>query len=185
FAGLKQEAALYTKEHEGVTVHRFRPGGRVMQAFNGLGRWKCWWTRQRLENSWGMYHALKSVMRGVRFDVLEMPECGAEGFLINSLIRVPTIVRFHSPSRLIMQFYDVPQADINMCSWIEQRAIMRATALTSCSRFLAGEVRDKMGVGSNISVIPNGIDLDLFDQERCVEVADKYRVPKDKPTIFF
>src|SRR5579872_333903 len=47
-AGLKQEAPLYTREHEGVLVHRYRPGGRVMGAFNSLGRWKWWWTRQRL-----------------------------------------------------------------------------------------------------------------------------------------
>lgn len=184
-AGLKQVSPLCTREEESITVHRYRPGGNAMQAFHALGRWKCWWTRQRLENGWSMYHALQALQQRYRFDVLEMPECGAEGLLINSRLNIPTIVRFHSPSRLIMPFYDVPRADVTMCSWLEQRAIRRATALTSCSGFLAGEVRDKMGVRNPINVIPNGIDLALFDEEHLVDVAAKYGLPKGKTTIFF
>ena len=184
-AGLKQKSPLCTREEETITVHRYRPGGTAMQAFHALGRWKCWWTRQRLENGWSMYRAFQALQRRYRFDVIEMPECGAEGLLINSLVDVPTIVRFHSPSRLIMPFYDVPRADVGMCSWLEQRAIGRATALTSCSTFLAGEVREKMGVRNPVRVIPNGIDLALFDEEDLVDVAAKYGLPKGKVTIFF
>jgi len=184
-AGLNRQGPLSTLERDGLSVHRYRPGGRTMQAFAGLGRWKCWWTRQRLENGWSMYKALKELRRRHRFDVLEMPECGAEGLLINSLIDIPTVVRFHSPSRLIMPFYDVPNGDVRMCSWLEQRAILNATALTSCSSFLAGEVRRKMSVRAPVSVIPNGIDLQLFDREREVDIAAKYGLPKNKPIIFF
>ncbi len=184
-AGLKEESPLRTQQHDGVSVHRYRPGGRAMKAFDQLGRWKCWWTRQRLENGWSMYHALKALMRTHQLDVLEMPECGAEGYLINPLLRIPTVVRFHSPSRLIMPYYDVQKADIAMCSFIEQRAINRATALTSCSRFLRDEVRSKMGVRARVDTIANGIDLALFDQAPHVDVTEKYGLPKDKITIFF
>jgi starch synthase len=38
-----------------------------------------------------------------------------------------------------------------------------ATALTSCSAFLAGEVAGRMGVTRPIHVVPNGIDLPWFD----------------------
>ena len=184
-AGLKEKSPLCTREEETITVHRYRPGGKAMEVFHGLGRWKCWWTRQRLENGWSMYRAIKALQQRYRFDVLEMPECGAEGLLINSRLQVPSIVRFHSPSRLIMPFYEVPRADVSMCSWLEQRAIRRATALTSCSSYLAGEVRDKMGVRNPISVIPNGIDLGLFDSEALIDVASKYGLPKGKVTVFF
>ena len=184
-AGLKEQSPLQTREHDGVFVHRYRPGGRVMKAFDQLGRWKCWWTRQRLENGWSMYHALKALMRQHKFDVLEMPECGAEGYLINRLLRIPTVVRFHSPSRLIMPYYDVQKTDIAMCAFIEQRAIRSATALTSCSRFLRDEVRSKMGVRAPVTVIPNGIDLRLFDEAPNVDVTAKYGLPRDKVTIFF
>jgi glycogen(starch) synthase len=184
-AGLKEEATFYTREHDGVFVHRYRPVGRVMQAFHGLGHWRCWWTRQRLENAWGMYRALQLLNRTHRFDILEMPECGAEGALINALSGMATVVRFHSPSQLIMPFYDVPAADIRMCSWIERRAILNATALTSCSSFLSKEVHTRMGIRKPIGVLPNGIDLALFDQEATVDVRSKYGLPSDKPIIFF
>lgn len=184
-AGFKEEGPLTTLERNEIFVHRYRPGGRAMQLFGGLGRWKCWWSRQRLENGWGMYLALKALQERYRFDVLEMPECGAEGLLINSRIDIPTIVRFHSPSRLIMPFYDVPKKDVFLCSWLEHKAIRTATALSSCSSFLAGEVQSKMGVTTPISVIPNGIDLDLFDRQERLDVAAKYGLPTDKPIIFF
>jgi glycogen(starch) synthase len=184
-AGLKEASSLYTREHDGVRVHRYRPEGLAMRAFDTLGRWKCYWTRQRLENGWSMYGGLKALMREHKFDVLEMPECGAEGFLINPFLDTPTVVRFHSPSRLIMPFYDVPKADISMCSWVEQRAIGNATTLTSCSAFLSGEVRAKMGIRAPIEVIPNGIDLALFDEETVIDVHKKYNLPKGKTTIFF
>jgi glycosyltransferase involved in cell wall biosynthesis len=184
-AGLKEASELYTTQHDGVFVHRYRPNGPVMTAFNGLGKWKWWWTRQRLENGWAMYHALESLREKYRFDVLEMPECGAEGYLINGLLRIPTVVRFHSPSRLIMPFYDVQPGDVRWCSFVEQQAIRTATALTSCSSFLAGEVREKMGVQSHVEVIPNGIDLSLFDQEGRGDITEKYNWPKDRVTIFF
>ena len=184
-AGLQDRAPLYTREHDGVFVHRYRPGGRMMQVFQGLGRFRCYWTRQRLENAWAMRHGLKMLMRRHQFDVLEMPECGAEGLLINSFVDIPTVVRLHSPSRLIMPFYEVPGADLTMCSWLEQRAIMGATVLTSCSNFLSEQVRTNMGVRSAIHVIPNGLDLDLFDSETPADARTKYGWPKDKLTIFF
>jgi glycogen synthase len=184
-AGLSKQSPLCSLERNGLTVHRYRPGGRVMQIFGGLGRWKCWWTRQRLENGWSMYKALQVLRSRYRFDLLEMPECGAEGLLINSMVDIPTVVRFHSPSRLIMPFYDVPQADVHMCAWLEQRAIRRATALSSCSGFLANEVSRKMGISDPIQVIPNGIDLHLFDEQRRVDVVGKYKLPTNKIKIFF
>ena len=184
-AGAKEPTPLYTRTHDGVFVHRYQAGGAMMRIFKGAGRWRCYWTRQRLENAWSMYHALKTLRRTHRFDVLEMPECGAEGCLINSLVDIPTVVRFHSPSRLIMPFYDVPRADHVLCSQLEQHAIRRATAFTSCSAFLAGEIRTRMGIRRPVQVIPNGIDLALFDQEPMLDVAGKYGIPKGKITILF
>jgi len=84
-----------------------------------------------------------------------------------------------------MPFYDVPKADIAMCSWVEQGAIGSASTLTSCSAFLSGEVRAKMGVRAPIEVIPNGIDLALFDEEEILDVYQKYDLPRNKTTIFF
>lgn len=184
-AGSTRETPLTTREHDGVFVHRFRTGGAWMGLFRFLGRRGCHWTQQRLENAWCMYLGLKLLMREHTFDVLEMPECGAEGALINAFVQIPTVVRFHSPSRLIMPFYDVPRLDILLCSWIEQRAITRASALTSCSAFLAREVREHLSVDAPVTIIPNGIDLPLFDREPAADITALYGLPAGSVTILF
>jgi glycosyltransferase involved in cell wall biosynthesis len=184
-AGLNEKSPLCTTERGGLTVHRHRPGGRIMELLSLPGRFKCWWSQQRLQNAWAMHRALAILQRRLRFDLLEMPECGAEGLLINGVANFPTVVRFHSPARLIMPFYDVPKLDHDLCSWLEQRAIDRATALTSCSAFLAREAARRLGVDAPIKVIPNGIDLDLFDNDPSTDACSRFGLPREKIKVFF
>ena len=184
-AGSPQPCALTTTEHDGVFVHRFRADDLITRAAEIFAWRRCYWTRQRLQNAWCMYLGLKRLMKQHTFDVIEMPECGAEGSLITLLIRTPTVVRFHSPSRLIMEFYDVPKLDVAVCSWIEDIAIRNATSLTSCSAFLADEVHKKMGVARQITVMGNGIDLPLFDQEPIADLHERYGVRRGQVTILF
>jgi glycosyltransferase involved in cell wall biosynthesis len=129
-----------------------------MRTIYGLGAFKLWWSRQRLANAISMRRGLTELNRRYRFDVIEMPECGAEGALIASQVDSPTVVRLHSPSHLIMPYYDVNKADIRLCRAIERRALDRATALTACSGFVARQAADQMGLDRPITVIPNGID---------------------------
>ncbi|MEO8368874.1 MAG: glycosyltransferase family 4 protein [Candidatus Solibacter sp.] len=42
-----------------------------------------------------------------------------------------------------------------------------------------------MAVNLPVRVIPNGIDLDLFDRQERLDVTSKYGLPSDKPIIFF
>lgn len=185
-AGARDATALRSTLDDGVHVHRYWASGWLMRAFDKLGGMKLWWTRQRLQNAWSMYHGLKALHRIHRFDVVEMPECGAEGALVTRLLRIPSVVRLHSPSQLIMGAYDVRPADITWCSRIEWQGLAGATALTSCSQFLADEVRDRMAVRRPISVITNGLDLAWFDAttER-VDVHAKYGLPRRALTIVF
>jgi glycosyltransferase involved in cell wall biosynthesis len=185
-AGAKAPTALRTEVHDGVQVHRYWADGRVMQACERLGGFKLWWTRQRLQNAWSMYHGIRALHRTHRFDVLEMPECGAEGALVTRLLGVPTVVKLHSPSRLIMGAYDVRPLDITLCSAIEQRGINGATAVTSCSQFLADEVAGKLGVRRAIPVVTNGLDIPWFDATtEHVDVHAKYELPRRPLTIVF
>jgi len=150
-----------------------------------FGTFQYWWTRQRLENAWCMFWGVRKLLKHYRFDVLEMPECGAEGVLLNWLTDVPTVVRFHGPSELIMPFYDVPAGDIACCSFLERIGIETATCLTSCSAFLARDVRECLGVRRHIPVIANGIDLALFDNEPAADIERLYDLPPGKVTILF
>jgi glycosyltransferase involved in cell wall biosynthesis len=161
-------------------------GGRLMRAFEALGKFQMWWTRQRLQNAWSMYHGVRRLHREHHFDVLEMPECGAEGALLTRLMRVPTVVKLHSPARLIMPTYDVRPSDITWCSAIEQRGLTGATAITSCSRFLAEEVRTKLGVRTPITVVSNGLDVEWFDSQSSeVDVFAKYALPRRDLLVVF
>jgi glycosyltransferase involved in cell wall biosynthesis len=185
-AGSRTATSLRSSEHDGVHVHRFWADDRLMRLAARLGGLKLWWTRQRIQNAWSMYQGVKILQRQHRFDVLEMPECGAEGTAITQLLRVPTVVRLHSPSRLIMPSYDVTKADTVCCAAVEQRALRRSSSITSCSAFLASEVREKLGIRRPIEVITNGLDLSWFDSS--AEIADvytKYKLPRRQLLIVF
>lgn len=184
-AGSSQPCALSTAQHDGVHVHRFRSDDLVTRAAELFAWRRCYWTRQRIQNAWCMFRGLKQLMKQHTFDVIEMPECGAEGSLITLLLDTPTVLRFHSPSRLIMEFYDVPKLDVAVCSWMEDIAIRNATSLTSCSAFLADAVHTKMGVSRQITVMGNGIDLPLFDREPVADLTERYGVPPGQVTILF
>ena len=184
-AGSKEHIELQTSQQDGVFVHRYRPRGvwmTIAGLFGGLG---CYWTKQRLENAWCMCRGLKLLMKQHRFDVIEMPECGAEGALINWLVDTPRVVRFHGPARLIMPYYHAAWLDLLICPWIENLAIRKATVLSSPSRFLANEVRVRMGVEQHVAFIPNGIDLALFDPEPMAQINRLYGLPEGKLTILF
>ena len=184
-AGATDPTKLRTHEHDGVRVHRFRADGFAMNSFQRLGKLRLWWTKNRLENAVSMYSGLKSLISGHKYDIIEMPECGAEGLLINNLMRVPTLVKLHSPSRLIMPYYDLRRADITFCSFAEQLGLRSARAYSSCSLFLAGEAQRELGLRKPIQVIPNGIDLELFDGEEQVNIRRKFDLPGNRPVIFF
>ena len=184
-AGSKSPTPLRTEEHDGVTVYRFRSDGRLMAGLQNLDKLRWWWTKNRLENALSMYRGLKELERKHDYDVVEMPECGAEGLLINNLRQGHTVVKFHSPAQLIMGYYDVEPMDITLCSLVEKLGFHRASSFSSCSQFLATELSHKLRVRRPIRVIPNGIDLGLFDAAGEMDVRKQFGIPLDRPMIFF
>ncbi len=184
-AGATKPTQLRTQEHDGVKVYRFRDGGFLMRCFQAFYKLGLGWTKNRLENALCMYQGFKALMHEHHYDIVEMPECGAEGFLINNLMPATTLVRFHSPSRLIMPYYNTSRADISFCSFVEQLGIRGAGAYSAGSRFLAEEVRNKLGIRRPIQVIPNGIDLDLFDSAGQTDFRRRFNLHSNQVIIFF
>jgi glycogen(starch) synthase len=184
-AGATNPTQLRTEEHDGVTVYRFRSDGRFMKGLQKLDKLGWWWTKNRLENALSMYRGLKELERKHDYDIVEMPECGAEGLLINNLRQGRTVVKFHSPAQLIMGYYNVKPKDITFCSLVEKLGFRRASQLSSCSQFLAKELAHKVRLRRPIRVIPNGIDLALFDTAEEVDVRGQFGIPRDRPMIFF
>ena len=169
---------------DGVHVWRTELNGESSDLYRRMGDKQLWWSRQRVRNALDMWAAFRRLGRERPFDVVEMPESGGEGFLVNRLTNIPTVLRFHSPARLIMPFYDVLEEDIRWCSWLEESAVSGATTLTSSSGFLASQL-ERIGVHREAAVIHNGIDLDWFDADDETDVLDRYDIPRDKPMVLF
>lgn len=181
------EDGIHHHEHDGVQVTRIKHEGWTHRLLGGARDARCWWFANRLQTAFSAYTALHKVLDKEHIDIVEMPECGGDGILVTTQMQIPTAIKFHSPARLIMNIYDTPKMDRELTAFAEQIAINQATVHTSCSRFLADEVREKMGVGAPIHIIPNGIDVQLFDSEAGIDVVKKFKLPKDPKaiTIFF
>lgn len=184
FAGSTRNGVFHA-EHDGVKITRIKRAGWFDEMLEGARKKRAWWFQNRLTTSRDAYEALMKEHGRKPFDFVEAPECGGDALVSATMSKIPTAVRFHSPARLIMNIYNVPKIDRVLTAFAEQLAINQAQVLTSCSRFLADEVTAKMGERDPIHVIPNGIDVPLFDRDEGIDVHARFGLPKDKKLIFF
>ncbi|MCB9876767.1 MAG: glycosyltransferase family 4 protein [Planctomycetes bacterium] len=184
FAGAT-ENGLGTVERDGLKITRIKREGWFHGALEGLRKRRGWWAENRLRTGYAAFEAFRHEHDRKPFDFIEAPECGADSVVTSTLLQVPTAIKFHSPARLIMNIYDTPRIDREVCSFVEQLGINQAEVLTSCSRFLADEVATKMHEPKPIHVIPNGIDVEMFDRDDGIDVYQRFDLPKDKKLIFF
>ncbi len=121
---------------------------------------------------------LAAVHRQVGLDVVEFPECFAEGWV--TLARreraqdapdLPVVVTLHSPIREIARYDELRRTD----GWVERRgvaedlAIRAADAVVSPSRRLAAMVAARLGLDPAerpVDVIPNPMDFEAADAIR-------------------
>lgn len=187
-AGSLVEGQINTQTGDGVHVHRYKATGPLLRGMEtSLNRLRYWWTKQRLSNAWTMAEAFRKLQRQHAFDIVEAPECGAEAALLTAMTKVPVVIRLHSPSELIMPYYDVPEGDIRWCSRIEKQAIRRATAISACSEFVEKATRQQIGFTAPATVISNGLDLDWFDQSTPEDPNPfvKEGLPENQPVVLF
>lgn len=184
FAG-STKPGVFHSEHEGVKVTRIKRDGCVSRMLDGARKKRAWWFQNRVTTSTDAFEVFAKEHSKKPFDFAEAPECGADAMVTSTMLQVPTAIKFHSPARLIMNIYDTPKIDRVLTAFAEQLAINQAAVLTSCSRFLADEVHSKMGERDPIHVVPNGIDVPMFDRDDGIDVHAKFGLPKDKQLIFF
>lgn len=184
FAGATKPGVFHS-EHDGVKVTRIKREGVVSGLLDNARKKRAWWFQNRITTAADAFEGLAKAHARKPFDFVESPECGADAMVTTTLLAVPTAVRFHSPARLIMNIYDTPKIDRVLTAFVEQLGINQASVLTSCSRFLADEVHRHMGERDPIHVIPNGIDVPLFDRDDGIDVYERFGLPRDKQLIFF
>lgn len=163
-AGSRGERALRREDADGVRLWRRGPEPWAARAGRWLGRWGLHWSRNRLETASAMRAALRELPEVAGCDVVEMPECGAEGLLLDRPARARRLVRLHSPAALIQRFYDVPALDRRLCARLEAPALRRCGAVSACSAFLAREASATLRLGAVPEVLLNGIDLEAADR---------------------
>jgi glycogen(starch) synthase len=184
FAGAVKPGVFHS-EHEGVKVTRIKREGVVSGLLDNARKKRAWWFQNRVTTAADAFAVLAKAHAKKPFDFVEAPECGADAMVTTTLLAIPTAIKFHSPARLIMGIYDTPKIDRVLTGVAEQLAINQAQVLTSCSRFLADEVHAKMGERKPIHVVPNGIDVPMFDRDDGIDVFAKFGLPRDKKLIFF
>jgi glycogen(starch) synthase len=184
FAG-STRPGIFHSEHDGVRVTRIKKDGWLHRVLAPARARRCFWFQNRVETAYAVYIAMRQALQHERLDIVEAPVCGADAAAISVLLNLPIAVRFHSPARLIMGTYDTPKLDRKLTASVEQVAINRARVWTACSRFVADEVEAKLGVRGPVHVIPNGIDLELFDREGGVDVAARFGLPHEALMVLF
>jgi starch synthase len=172
------EPGVFHTEHDGVRVTRVSDQGCLDGAIRGMHSDGVGWASVRVGNAMGSYLALRDLLEHERYDVVEYPECGADGTIVSTLLPVRTCVRFHSPVNLIMPFYGANEREIETATFVEQVAIDRAQLRISPSAFLAAEVSERLRVRPPVHVVPNGIDLDLFDRSEGIDVVERFGLPR-------
>jgi glycogen(starch) synthase len=171
-------------DHDGVRVTRVAGRAFLPGAADGLRDRGLPWAANRLETAQAAYLVLRDLLEEEAFDVVEFPECGADGLFVSTLLPVRTSVRLHSPARLIMGTYGAGDADLEATSLLEQVALEQAHVRISPSAFLAGEAVDRLGVAAPVHVVPNGLDLDLFDRDEGIDVVERFGLPgRDAVTV--
>lgn len=187
-AGAADPGPLRREEDDGVAVWRLHGGaapGPLRRLGALAGRLGWWWSRNRLENGERMRRLLRAAAASGPFDLVEVPECGAEGLALDLGRRCLKVVRFHSPARLIMPLYETRRGDRALCARLERRAMRGAAASTACSAFLAGEVRARLGLSAPIDVVPNGIDLTAADAAAPLDLRGRLGLAPDAPVVLF
>ena len=174
------------EEEDGVKITRVLDPGHWNPAVIGLREAGMGWASNRLQTAASAFIALRDAMEVEDFDIVEYPECGADGMIVSTMLPITTAVRFHSPAALIMGDYGADERDMETTTFFEQVGINHADVRVAPSRFLATEVVNRLAVPSPVHVVRNGIDLELLDREKTIDVVERFGLPaKGAVTILF
>ena len=126
-----------------------------------------------LIHSYNVFRQLNRI--GSKFDVLEVPEWRAEGFVTVLHNKTPLVTRLHTPLYLINQFSEkqntfrsrLAARNDAIVNSLERIQTMYSEGITSPSKVLKKEVARAWNIAAScITVIPNGIDIERIKSAR-------------------
>ncbi len=153
---------LRTETHDGVTVHRLHPPGYEFPVY-GKPLWLVGYAL-------AVAGALHDLMERHRFDVLDFPEFGGEGFAYQ-LDRTrwnwaPVVVQIHGSMAMFVEHMGWPERGSHLHEvggFLEAFSLRNADAIMSCSSSAADVVARAYGLDrAAIDVVHCGVDTALF-----------------------
>jgi len=150
--GCSVRVLVYGQKEEGV----FEDNGIVVQQirnvkFKGSSRW---FTRKKLERLINQLYANAAI------DLVEAPDwTGITSFIQPR--KCPIVIRLNGSDTYFCHLEQRPVKVIN--KFHERRALQKADALLSVSQFTADLTNEVFGLKKEFTIIPNSIDVDLFD----------------------
>ena len=185
-AGATKQHVVDYRHEDGFSITRARLGRPYRGFFDGLIRIGLILFSLRMENAIMMFQQLRRLHRLKRFDIVEMPECGAEGFFINRFFPgLKKCVKFHSPSCFIAQYYGVGRIDHELGVRLEKSAIKRADFYSAPSRYLADEVKHFFKLKKPVPVLPYGFDFSVADECPPQDIRSLYGIPMDHSIVAY
>lgn len=102
---------------------------------------------------------------GCQFDIIEYPECGAEGFKVNCNESCAKIARLHTPWEIVRKYDLLPEplGDKFLLPLMERLSVSSAHGISTPSYALSKLMESRWKL-KNISVIPNPIPVKTFPQ---------------------
>lgn len=100
------------------------------------------------------------------FDVIEYPECGAEGYYL-TFKRLPLVVRLHTPWTIVRRLNRIREHPLDcwLQEYMEQRSITHAKVVTSPSNALAAMLQKEWHI-RKAEVFPNPLPVNRFKSEK-------------------
>jgi glycosyltransferase involved in cell wall biosynthesis len=154
-----------------VTVHRLAasytprwpvPGlrafwWRVVAPFAERSQRTVWhWLKWNLASGQGLI----DVHERTPLDVIEAPEHAANGLLVGSMRRWPTVIRLHGPWDLFYGINGTDGAALNRAlTWMEHRSTGYADVLTAPSRTMCAFMHERWRLPRMPRAVPNFMDV--------------------------
>lgn len=151
---------------QGVILHRTGPGtyplpqGRIWYFVRVILRYLILNSLSRLAWSREVMARFKQLAdQKIFFDIVEFPECGAEGYHLCGANRSQKyVVRLHTPWSMVRKLDRIPEcfADSLLLAFLERSVICKAQMVTSPSRALADLLRQRWKIPA-VQVYPNPV----------------------------
>jgi glycosyltransferase involved in cell wall biosynthesis len=149
--GQKEDAIF---EDNGIKIQQIKN-----VKFKGLS-WLL--TRKKIEKIINQLHSNKEI------DIVEAPDwTGITSFIQPK--KCPVVIRLNGSDTYFCHLDNRPVKWIN--KFHEKRALQKADVLISVSQFTANTTNEVFGLKKEFTIIPNGIDIDLF-QNDTIDILD-------------